>query len=265
MPKITDYPTGCSFSESLEIVGLINKVGGKGTLGFIADNLKVKANTGAFRSKIAGALKYGMIEKRGNELFLNELAQKYLHPISDNEKEEALKMSLLSVPIFKSIVKQCEGQEVDKKFVESILIRMLNVNNNIAGKVAGYFLKANEEIHFLEKLKGNKFLIPKNFIEGNTIPEKTNTLIEEKQTKKEKKLETIDVEIFDLLILIGKFLKQDEKDLDKIKRIIDNKKNNLSHAELISDLLDKDNPKILEKLVDALKKDLEIKEKITDE
>lgn len=252
MPKIINYPSGCSFKESLEIARLVNKVGGKSNIGFIADNLGVKENTGGFRSKISGAIKYGMIEKKRDAIFLTDIGEKYFHPIRESDKEDALKESILSVPIFKEIIHNCQGQEIDKKLIESMLVRLFDVNNKIAGKVAWYFFKANEEFPFLEKLKNNKFKIVLK--EDEEIDLKEN--IGESVHSLPQKIDStkIDIDMFNLIISIGK------KDLPVIKEILEKKKEFLTHAELISDLLDESNPKIIDKLILALKKDLKIEE-----
>lgn len=259
MPKVIDYPY-CSFQDALEIAKIVNKVGGRAPLGLIAEELKLKETGGGFQSKINGATKYGFLKKEGKQLILTTLADKYFHPIKSSDKEEALRESFESVPVFKEILEKCTGQHLTKSTLESILVRMLNVNRNVASKVAWYFFKANDLVHFLEK-DGNKLIIPKKSEEKiNESEERVEEKIDTNEIKKE--ICSLDKDLFDLILNLGNLLNNQDKSsqevsLSKIKEIVSNN-NGFSHSELFLELLTIDNPKIIEKFKEAIMKDLSI-------
>lgn len=264
MPRKIDYPINCSFQEALEIASLVNKAGGRAPPGFVADGLGVKENTGAFRSKIAGAARYGMVERKNNELKLTDIGDKYFHPMNEGDKKESLIQAFSSVPIFKKILQQCAGQEIDKKTLESILIRIHDVNRKEAGRVAWYFFKANEQVALLEKGKDNKFLIPQDISAKKDLegPEDEPEDAPVSKSKHHSKLH-LDSGIFELLINLGNLLNNENEDsrkksLDELKELLLKKKEEFTHSELFIDLLEADNPKIVRKLKDAIKKDLGI-------
>ena len=270
MPKKLDYPNNCSLKEAIQIAELVKKAGGKANRGFIADGLSVKENTGAFRSKIASALKYGLIERKGQEINLTKIADKYFYPLPGTDKKDALIEAFKSVTLFQQILARCSGQEIDKKTLVSLLVHEFDVDRNIASKIAGYFLKANELVPFLDKINDGKFKVPQQ--EG-IDSDKTNK--EDKGLSNQNSeangssgnnlFSKIDKDMFDLLLNMGKLLfneKSDDKNsiLKDIKEIIGKRKEELSHSDILIDLLDSKNVKIIEKLKYALKKDLGIKE-----
>jgi hypothetical protein len=61
------------------------------------------ANNGAFTHKMMDLRKYGLIEGRGSETKLSELAKKILAPHNKREETEALKEMVFNIPLWKDI------------------------------------------------------------------------------------------------------------------------------------------------------------------
>lgn len=61
------------------------------------------ANNGAFTHKMMDLRKYGLIDGRGSETRLSELAKKVLAPHNKREEGEALKEMIFNIPLWKDI------------------------------------------------------------------------------------------------------------------------------------------------------------------
>jgi hypothetical protein len=88
--------------ESIRLIG--DKLrGNSASIVVIASTLGYKsANNGAFQHKLNDIRKYGLIDGRGKEIKLSELAQKILAP-SRGEEAEAMKEMVFKVPLWKDI------------------------------------------------------------------------------------------------------------------------------------------------------------------
>lgn len=265
MPRKVDYPR-CSFEDSIKIAKIVDKVGGRAPIGVIADSLGMKESGGGFVAKVNGAAKYGFLKKMGNDMVLTELADKYFHPMDDKEKEEALLQSFKAVPIFNDVLNRSAGKEIDKTMLESMLVRMFDVNRKVASRVAWYFFKANDQLHFLQKGPGGRYIIP----EKNTGSQNNTNSVGKTEPQKREKPDfegddsiSIDYEVFEILIQLGNLLYNKNSDsltksVNKIKSLLKNNGEKLSHCSILIDLLTADNNLVIQKLREALIRDLGI-------
>jgi hypothetical protein len=218
----------------------------------------MKESGGGFNSKVNGATKYGMLRKQGNELILTDLADKYFHNIDENEKEEALFKSFTSVPLFRELVEKFKGKKIEKKTLESLLIRMHDVNRNVASKVAWYFLKANSKYNFLES---TSFMGDQDEDEFNEERIAEDELICKTQRPLKTTKNAINESLFELILNLG-YLVHDEtmassaEILESVKQSLNDNKEQLSHSELFADIISLENKATLYKLKEALRKDL---------
>jgi len=265
MPKNVNYPR-CSFDDAIEFVEKIDSVGGKATIGFIAESLGMQEKGGGFQSKVNGVIKYGLISRSGQDLKLTQLADSILHPIDDSEKQRALFKSFTSVPLFAELINQLKGKCITKDTLISMLIRMYDVNRNAASKVAWYFLKANSKYDFMSFTENEPSeTIQREETEANSIDsvKEANTSIPEKVNKttpEPKQANSINQELFDMLLHLGNILHNSNNDskrssISEIKKLL-KENNSLSHLKLIVDLVSVDSAGDVEKLKDAVKIDL---------
>ena len=269
MPKKVDYPH-CSFTDAIEIAEVVKTAGGKAPIGYVADGLNMSESGGGFRGKINGATKYGFVSKSDDGLILTELADQYFHPISENDRQQALIQAFRSVPLFNDLLERLSGQEIDKNILENMLIRIYDVNRKVASKVAGYFLKGNEIVQIMEERPGNTYFVPdiKKLNYRVPLDNQDEEEIDEVDPPDNPKtsdtsMKKINEDIFDLLIHLGNLIHNPDASDDSLKivrEIIDNNRNQLSHSELFVDLMDIKNEKIITKLSHAMKKDLGIKD-----
>ncbi|MBD3263398.1 hypothetical protein GF374_03395 [Candidatus Woesearchaeota archaeon] len=256
MPRKVDYPH-CSFEDALHIARIVDKLGGSVHQGTIALELKMSEKGGGFKAKINGALKYGMLRKEGENIAVTDLADKYFHPIEEDDRKTALYKSFTSVPLYKELVQRFQGKKIEKGTLISLLIRTHNVNRNVASKVAWYFLKANSKYNFLEM----------NIQEKNDFEDVDEEESDEQETdlnnKQPIRQSKISFELFELSLHLGNLLYSKDSedkadDIRIIKEILEKEKKKLSHSALFIDLLTDSNKIIIAKLKEALMKDLGI-------
>lgn len=147
MPKIIDYPRA-SLKRALQLAEVVDRLGGECTDQSAAEAM---GNTvsGAFRALAYGTVKYGFLSYSKNKLRLEPLYNDYKLAYSEADKQAALRKGFLAVPLFTEIAKRFEHQQLPPHF-EKLLIREHQVSQDLASRVAGYFVEGAKEAGILQ-------------------------------------------------------------------------------------------------------------------
>jgi hypothetical protein len=144
MPKQIDYPRA-SLKNALQLAQGVNDLGGSSSIELAADKLGKKGG-GAFAALVGAATKYGLIVNKGGQLTVTPLFRDYKLAYSKTESDLFAQQAFLSVPLFRSIHQRFMGNQLPVAHFEKLLIRELHVPDNIASRVARYFVEGAKQV-----------------------------------------------------------------------------------------------------------------------
>jgi hypothetical protein len=147
MPANIEYPKA-KLRRSLALAEMVDSLGGECTVQSAADGLGNKVG-GAFKDLVSATVKYGFIANKQGRLKIEPLFTDYKLAYSETDKQAALRKAFLSVPLFASIAKRFEHQQLPPHF-EKLLIREHQVTEDLASRVAGYFSEGAKESGILQ-------------------------------------------------------------------------------------------------------------------
>lgn len=180
MPKVVDYPRA-SFEASMELAQAVYDLGGNCVLQNCADHMKKKV-TGAFNANVSAAVKFGLITVAKGKLSTTDLFKNIKHSYTEEEKKKFQCSSFLQPTTFSNIYNKFKNsQSLPVNVLDKILVREFDVEENIAIKVAGYFIEGAKFVNLLNN--DNTFnLMQNSFIEGD--------LVDQTQKNETNRLET---------------------------------------------------------------------------
>lgn len=148
MAKIVDYPRA-SLQRSLELARAVDSLGGECTVEMAASKLSKKV-TGAFNALLSAAAKYGLVETRKQKVQTTDLFREHKLAYTPARAQEVLRTSFLRVPLFQQLVARFESKQLPLDILEKLLIRELAVPDDVASRVAMYFVEGAREVGLLE-------------------------------------------------------------------------------------------------------------------
>jgi hypothetical protein len=147
MAKIIDYPRA-SLRAALQLAEAVDGFAGSCSVELAAEQLGKKVS-GAFSAQIGATAKYGLIESKGGKLTICPLYRNYKLAYTPEESAKYLREALLSPPLFKDIYDRFKGQRLPIAHFEKMMIREFQVPEEIASRVAGYFLDGAKQCGLL--------------------------------------------------------------------------------------------------------------------
>jgi len=136
MPKIIDYPRA-SLTRSLALAEAVDKLGGEASEASVADHMGNKVG-GAFNALVGAAVKFALVSKTSGRIKTEPLYQDYKLAYTDTQKQEAIRRSFLSAPLFAELAQRLNGQSIPSHF-EKLIIREHDVPEDWSSRIAGYF------------------------------------------------------------------------------------------------------------------------------
>jgi hypothetical protein len=183
MPKELDYPRK-SFVQSLELAEAVDFLGGNTSIENAAEKLNQSAKGGSFVALVSAAVKHRLIEGKKGFVSNTDLYRNIKLAYSEEEKNAALRKAFLEPVVYKNIYEKFKNKELPVQMLNKILIREFNVADDIASRVAKYFL---EGASFTQLLNGNKLIeldSENGLIEdAETLDVTKNNLVPEKSTQ----------------------------------------------------------------------------------
>lgn len=147
MPKIVDYPRA-SLKASFILAQAIDDLGGTATAEMAAEKMGKKIG-GAFRSLMAAAGKFGLVESRKGRLSITGLYREHKLAYSKVEQEQVAQRAFLSVALFRAVYERFKAQKLPVDHFEKLLIREFDVHEMIASRVSKYFIEGAKLIGLL--------------------------------------------------------------------------------------------------------------------
>lgn len=138
MAKIIDYPRA-SLENALQLAEAVEALGGNAKVQMAAERMGRKVS-GAFSAVVSAAVKYSLVTSKEGRLATTSLFRDIRLAYSEEEERAYLGKALLSPPIFESIARRFEGKQLPVEHFDRLLIREFDVSDDIAGRVASYFL-----------------------------------------------------------------------------------------------------------------------------
>lgn len=146
------YPS-YSINECLDVVFIINKIGGKlVSTSRIAEELKVSITTNSFRAKLSTCRQFNLIKIAGaSTLQLTDLSKRVLFPTSDMSKCEAIRQAFMSAPLYQKLCQRFENQALpNKERLGNILLQEYGITKAAKDVAAEQFINSAEQIGILK-------------------------------------------------------------------------------------------------------------------
>lgn len=170
MPKIIEYPRA-PFARVMEMATAIDYLGGNCSFQSCADRMGVKV-TGAFTALVGAAKKHEIVDSKKEVLYVSELFKKIKLAYDDDEKRLNIRSAFLSPPLYRKIYDKFKGKELPIDMLSRLLIREYGVEEEMASRLAGYFV---EGARSCEILIDNKLIdVDGSSDSGNGSMEKKN-------------------------------------------------------------------------------------------
>jgi len=138
MAKQIDYPRA-SLRAAIQLAEAVDGFAGSCSVDLAAEKLG-KRLSGAFSAQISSAVKYGLIDNKGGKLTICPLYRNLKLAYTPDEATKVLREALLSPPLFSAIYNRFKGQKLPIEHFEKMLIKEFGVSDDMASRVAGYFL-----------------------------------------------------------------------------------------------------------------------------
>ena len=132
-----------------------------------AEKLQKKLS-GAFSALVSAGAKYGLVSQKDGKLSIQPLYREIKLAYTDEERRQKLRQAVLSPPLFQAIATRFAGQILPVEHFEKLLIREFAVPEEMASKVATYFVVGAKQAGVLSP--------------ENTLVATTNSTLESKVT-----------------------------------------------------------------------------------
>lgn len=131
-----------SINENLGLNGQFNRES-------IAVGMGYSSLNGASARAVAALVHYGLLDREKDQYSLSQVAKKYLLPIKDADKDEAMRSAALSPSLFMEIYTAFKGQVIPRQFVNR-LIQEFGIQQKAAVDVERIFRNTMETAGFLK-------------------------------------------------------------------------------------------------------------------
>lgn len=131
-----------SINENLGLNGQFNRES-------IAVGMGYSSLNGASARAVAALVHYGLLDREKDQYSLSQTAKKYLLPIGDSDKEDAMYDAALSPSLFREIYGAIKGQVIPRQFTNR-LIQEFGIQQKAAADVERIFRSTMETAGFLK-------------------------------------------------------------------------------------------------------------------
>ena len=157
MPKNLNYPLA-SFQKAYALADAVNALGGTCTIENCAQKMQRKVS-GGFMVIISSSQKFKLVNFEKGSITTSEEYKLIKHSYTNSERLDLLRKAFLSPQIFSLLYDRFKGKELPTEMLDKILIREFGVEENTAGRVAGYFV---DGLKTYGLLNGSAVLDPAN-------------------------------------------------------------------------------------------------------
>lgn len=147
MAKIIEYPRA-SLANALHLAESVDALGGGTTNAMAAEKMGRKVS-GAFSAVVSAAVKYSLLSAKQGRLATTSLFRNIKLAYNEDERRRHLRAALLSPPIFAAIADRFSGRQLPIDHFDRLLIREFGVSDEIAPRVASYFLEGAHQAGML--------------------------------------------------------------------------------------------------------------------
>ncbi len=137
MPKNLNYPLA-SFQKAFALADAVDALGGSCWIEIGAAKMQRKVS-GGFMVIVSSAQKFNLINSEKSFITITEEYKLIKHSYTNSERMAFLKKAFLTPQVFSILFERFKGQELPVEMLDKILIREFGVEENTAGRVAGYF------------------------------------------------------------------------------------------------------------------------------
>ncbi len=137
MPKNLNYPLA-SFQKAFALADAVDALGGSCSIEIGAAKMQRKVS-GGFMVIVSSAQKFNLINSEKGFITITEEYKLIKHSYTNSERIAFLKKAFLAPQVFSILFERFKGQELPVEMLDKILIREFGVEENTAGRVAGYF------------------------------------------------------------------------------------------------------------------------------
>lgn len=139
MPKNLNYPLA-SFQKAFALADAVDALGGSCSVENCAEKMQRKVS-GGFMVIISSAQKFNLIEVDKGSITISEDYKLIKHSYTNTERIAFLRKAFLSPQVFSILYERFKGKDLPVEMLDKILIREFGVEENTAGRIAGYFLE----------------------------------------------------------------------------------------------------------------------------
>jgi hypothetical protein len=230
MPKNLNYPLA-SFQKAYALSEAVDALGGSCTVENCALKMQRKIS-GGFMVIISSAQKFDLVSFEKGIITISEEYKLIKHSYTITERMALLRKAFLAPQVFSILYDRFKGKELPTNMLDKILIREFGVEENTAGRVAGYFIEGlktynllnganiveeikeeNEDGNEVKIVPENKTNVPEKEVAKNPVPENVNASFTALKT-----------ELYELQLsgpgIQSKFTIEDEEDLAIVEAIL---------------------------------------------
>jgi len=233
MPKKIDYPHA-SVAKSLELAKAVYELGGSCSQEMCAEKMG-RTVSGGFKATVSAAAKFGLITNNRGQLGTTEMFQNHYLGYSHEEKALILQKAFLRVPLFLEIYDRFKSQKLPVEIFDKLLIREFQVNQQVASRVAKYFIEGAKATKLLNGDNTFELIsdIGSNDIEEQKTPEEPDSYEEPAQETVQP--EAIDNNEFSVRIhgpgMNSTIVIREEEDLDIVEVMLKKVKKRLLETQ----------------------------------
>ena len=179
--RSTPYPS-IALEEAIRMAEEVEKALGKGPYGRlnVAQIFGHGKLSGPAIRKVAALSHYNLLERNGDVYHLSTLSKDILHPISDQQKSNALAIAAKAPSLFAKLISEFNGQSLPTR-LDSILIRQ-GISSSVTQEVVKIF---SETLLFAGLLKNG--VIGDIDLDSQALP-----LAEDKKKNSSSNIESLD-------------------------------------------------------------------------
>ncbi|MVN21990.1 hypothetical protein [Mucilaginibacter arboris] len=237
MPKNLNYPLA-SFQKAFTLADAVDALGGSCSVENCAQKMQRKVS-GGFMVIISSAQKFQLVSFEKGIITTSSEYKLIKHSYTNSERLALLRKAFLVPQVFSILFERFKGRELPTEMLDKILIREFGVEENTAGRVAGYFI---EGLKAYGLLNGNVVVEEDQEVTPNKTSSETVNNVEpvvlSKPVEKDEKPDSADASFITLKSdryeiqlsgpgINGKFIIEDEEGLliaeailKKIKKVI---------------------------------------------
>ena len=147
MPKVINYPRA-SFQAAMAIAKAVYELGGTCKLDTCAHHMNMR-DGGGFRSKVAAAVKFGLLSHTTGNLSHTAIYKQIHLAYNDEDRIKYMQKAFLKPQVFLGVLQRFNGNQLQVKILDKMLIMEYDVDSKVAGRVAKYLTSGAKKVGIL--------------------------------------------------------------------------------------------------------------------